>query len=143
MKNLIGKKVRGFKFDSRDHCVWFVTLEEYIGRVGVIDQYLDMVNVFIVKYGEDCLLYPAELIEQHIVDEEDTLTPQGKAQELVNKYWGKGITNDKEIAKQCALMAIRFAEKIMAEYGRETHELQNMDRFFHDLEQVKTEIEKL
>lgn len=45
--------------------------------------------------------------------------------------------------KQCALMAIRFAEKIMTEYGRETHELQNMDRFFHELEQVKTEIEKL
>lgn len=142
MKNLIGKKVRGFKFDSRDHCVWFVTLEEYIGRVGVIDQYLDMVNVFIVKYGEDCLLYPAELIEQHIVDEEDTLTPQGKAQELVNKYWGKGITNDKEIAKQCALIAvdeiILILTKLNPEYEEKT--------YWHPIDyykQVKTEIEKL
>jgi hypothetical protein len=69
MKNLIGKKVNGFKFESRDHCIWFSTLEEYIGRVGVIDEYLDMVNVFIVKFGEDCLPYPAELIEHHIIDE--------------------------------------------------------------------------
>ena len=34
------------------------------------------------------------------------MTPKEKAKELVNKYWGKGITNDKEIAKQCALIAV-------------------------------------
>ena len=87
MKNLIGKKVRGFKFDSRDHCVWFVTLEDYIGRVGVIDQYLDMVNVFIVKYGEDCLLYPAELIEQHIVDDYSTKTVEPIIAEILQAYF--------------------------------------------------------
>ena len=116
-------------------------MEDYIGRVGVIDEYLDMVNVFIVKYGEDCLLYPAELIEQHIVYEEEALTPREKAIELVDKF--EDYTLSHMEVKQCALMAIRFAEKIMTEYGRETNELQNMDRFFHDLEQVKTEIEKL
>ena len=35
------------------------------------------------------------------------MTPKEKAKELVNKYWGKGITNDKEIAKQCALIAVK------------------------------------
>jgi hypothetical protein len=87
MKNLIGKKVRGFKFDSRDHCVWFVTLEEYIGRVGVIDQYLDMVNVFIVKYGEDCLLYPAELIEQHIVEDSVSDTNEAIISAILDAYF--------------------------------------------------------
>lgn len=46
------------------------------------------------------------------------------------------------VAKQCALLAVDFAEKIMTEYGSETNELQNMDRFFHDLEQLKKEIEQ-
>ena len=87
MKNLIGKKVRGFEFDSRDHCVWFVTLEEYIGRVGVIDQYLDMVNVCIVKYGEDCLLYPAELIEQHIVEDSVSDTNEAIISAILDAYF--------------------------------------------------------
>ena len=34
------------------------------------------------------------------------MTPKEKAQELVNKFWGKGITNNKEIAKDCALIAV-------------------------------------
>lgn len=34
------------------------------------------------------------------------MTPNEKAEELVDKYWGKGITNNKEIAKQCALIAV-------------------------------------
>lgn len=87
MKNLIGKKVRGFKFDSRDHCLWFVTLEEYIGRVGVVDEYLDMVNVCVVKYGEDCLLYPAELIEQHIVEDSVSYTNEAIVTEIVSAYF--------------------------------------------------------
>ena len=139
MKNLIGKKVRGFKFDSRDHCVWFVTLEDYIGRVGVVDEYLDMVNVFIVKYGEDCLLYPAELIEQHIVEEEDTLTPQGKARELAMRFDRHGETDN---AKQCALIAV---DEILNNFGTLTEGKQHYAACYtiNFYEQVKTEIEKL
>ena len=87
MKNLIGKKVRGFKFDSRDHCVWFVTLEDYIGRVGVVDEYLDMVNVCVVKYGEDCLLYPAELMEQHLIKEVDEIVSLRIVNAIIDEYF--------------------------------------------------------
>lgn len=47
------------------------------------------------------------------------------------------------VAKQCTLLAVDFAEKILTEYGNETNELQNMDSFFRDLEQLKKEIEQL
>jgi len=101
MKNLIGKKVRGFEFESRDHCVWFVTLEDYIGRVGVVDEYLDKVNVCIVKYGDDCLLYPAELIEQHLVEDSVSDTDESIISAIVDAYFnGTSLPQIRESIRQ-------------------------------------------
>jgi hypothetical protein len=58
-----------------------------------------------------------------------------KAKELVNKYWGKGITNDKEIAKQCALIAV---DEIL--HYSKAHGFIELTKFHKE---VKQEIEKL
>lgn len=58
------------------------------------------------------------------------MTPKEKADELVRKYWGKGITNYKGTAKQCALIAVE--------------EVLNKDGYNNDYwKEVKAEIEKL
>jgi hypothetical protein len=35
-----------------------------------------------------------------------TRIPKIEAKRLVDKFWGKGITNEKDIAKKCALMCV-------------------------------------
>ena len=63
------------------------------------------------------------------------MKPKEKTKELVNKYWGKGITNDKEIAKACAKIAVEEIIKI------EKHHIH--DLWVEYWQEVRTEIENL
>lgn len=64
------------------------------------------------------------------------MTIQEKAEELVDKYWLKEITNDREIAKQCALIAVNeilnTVNNLFNTYSQNDYWLQ-----------VKQEIEKI
>lgn len=51
-------------------------------------------------------------------------------------------STEKFNAKACALLAVRFAEQVLTEYGKETDELQNMDRVFAYLEKLANEIKE-
>ena len=77
------------------------------------------------------------------------MTPKEKAQELVNKFWGKGITNNKEIAKDCALIAVDETLNMFIEIH---NKFQDVGLLKFDVEEaatykfwqeVKQEIEKL
>ena len=70
------------------------------------------------------------------------MTPKEKAQELVDKYWGKGITNDKEIAKQCALIAV---DEIINNFGLFSEGKKHYCSYntIEYYEQVKIEIQNL
>lgn len=78
------------------------------------------------------------------------MTHKEEAHELIKKFrpFANGHENDdmfrpsteKLNAKACALVAVQFAEKVLTEYGKETDELQNMDRFFAYLEKLTNEI---
>ena len=70
--------------------------------------------------------------------------PKEKAKELLDKFLphSSGNSNNNE-AKQCALIAVQFAEKQLIEYGNQTFELQNMDATLRDLDTLKTEIQNL
>lgn len=83
-----------------------------------------------------------------------TQPPKEKAKELVDKFKphsrikssGFLVSNEDTLiksAKQCALIAVQFAEKQLIEYGNQTFELQNMDSTFRDLDTLKTEIQNL
>ena len=69
------------------------------------------------------------------------MTPKEKATELVYKYWGKGITNDKEIAKQCALIAVQEILSVIDGLFTEPY-LDSLDEKEY-WQQVRTEIENL
>lgn len=76
MKNLIGKKVRGFKFESRRWYLYDPAMYSYEGEVGEIEEYKDEDEFYKVKFKDDFWYYPAELIEQHLVDHDLTETTE-------------------------------------------------------------------
>jgi len=61
------------------------------------------------------------------------MTSQERAKELLQKFWGKGITNKKEVAKQAALIC---CDEII------NHVIENRDAVLFYREVAK-EIEKL
>jgi hypothetical protein len=65
---LIGKKVRGFKFDV-DNMYYSYLMDKHIGQIGTIINYDDKQKYYDVDFGYKQWAYPAELIEQHLVEE--------------------------------------------------------------------------
>lgn len=72
MKKLIGRKVKGFKFSNVKHneIGYFRSMDECVGCEGEIIKYFDTYNSYLVKFGDNpnTWCYPAELIEQHLID---------------------------------------------------------------------------
>jgi hypothetical protein len=68
MKNpqeLIGRKVRGFKFDSHRYVG---SMSLHIGDIGTIISFKD--GYYLVQFRVNCWNYPTDQIEAHLVDEE-------------------------------------------------------------------------
>jgi hypothetical protein len=65
---LIGKKVKGFKFDS-GKVFYCYLMDNKIGKIGKIIEYHKQYNAFEVDFNGKTWSYPAELIEQHLVKE--------------------------------------------------------------------------
>lgn len=70
MKNLIGKKVRGFKFESMKYndLHYGTEMDNHIGEIGTIKD--SDKEVASVQFKSDWWRYPASLIEQHLVEED-------------------------------------------------------------------------
>jgi hypothetical protein len=87
MKDLRGKKVRGFKFSDFYKCGYNKKMDIHDGQIGTIIGIRGNNNSYRVNFGDDYWDYPAELIEQHLV--EDTIDRDVLRQELekfVNYY---------------------------------------------------------
>jgi hypothetical protein len=68
--NLIGKKIKGFKFDDDKYKYGYTDkMDKHIGVVGIIKEYTQGLNAYLVDFENEDWLYPAELIEQHLVEE--------------------------------------------------------------------------
>ena len=75
-EELIGKKVRGFKFDNGKYCNldYAINMDDYIGKEGVIIEYDSGFNSYGVRFEDGMSYhYPAERIEHHLVVEEPTI----------------------------------------------------------------------
>lgn len=73
MKNpqeLIGRKARGFKFESNQNVGYSKLLDNQIGKVGVIKKVYDDNTVRVLFEGKINFFYPADQIEAHLVDDE-------------------------------------------------------------------------
>jgi hypothetical protein len=74
MKNteqLIGRKVRGFRFKNNKKIHYIDELMmNCVGKVGVITKYNEYLDAFIVDFNGEKWGYPVDQIEAHLVDEE-------------------------------------------------------------------------
>lgn len=71
MKDLIGRKVRGFKFEDKKYngLNYCPAMNRFIGEVGIITEVGKANNNYVVKFNNISFIYPAELIEQHLVED--------------------------------------------------------------------------
>ena len=77
-EELIGKKVRGFRFvTERFNAVGYMStkMDKYVGKEGVIEEYNIQFDSYRVKFEDGMSYhYPVERIEHHLVDEENEKT---------------------------------------------------------------------
>ena len=93
MKNYVGKKIRGFRFEyGTDGLGWGKHMEAYIGKVGEVLRQRDDYYV-VVEFDNDNSLYdnaftyPISLIEPHLIEDENSDdTPLVKCGEC-NKHY--------------------------------------------------------
>ena len=75
-EKLIGKKVRGFNFESiTNKCHFVKKMYNYIGKNGTINAYSQFSNSFEVIFEDGVnFYYPADQIESHLVEENEIPT---------------------------------------------------------------------
>jgi hypothetical protein len=69
-KDLIGKKVKGFKFEDTNKICYVNFMDRHIGEIGEITSYNPKSNFYRVDFPNDYWFYPAEEIEKHLVETE-------------------------------------------------------------------------
>ena len=71
MKDLIGRKVKGFRFENGKyyHLNYNESMENHVGEVGDIASYQDHNKSYRVNFNTGSWFYPASEIEAHLVDE--------------------------------------------------------------------------
>jgi hypothetical protein len=81
MKNYIGRKCKGFRFeDETDDTPWGELMEKFIGKVGLIyDQYDNSVRI---NFENDYCYYPIYLIEPYLIPESPEIPQLGEGVEM-------------------------------------------------------------
>jgi len=70
-EDYIGKKVIGFKFDTRVTCGYSPLMEDYIGDVGTIVEWVSGLDVFEVEFEDGAnWYYPADLVIKQLEQKE-------------------------------------------------------------------------
>jgi hypothetical protein len=72
MEQYIGRKIKGFKFENTNDCLYNPKMNSYIGEVGVIRSRFE--NMFIVEYETDFWGYPIDLVIAQLKIQGDTKT---------------------------------------------------------------------
>ena len=81
MKNYVGRKCKGFRFEDRiDGVPWVQPMENFIGKLGLIDeQEDDSVRIGFENYW---WYYPISLIEPHLIPETSEIPQLGEGIEM-------------------------------------------------------------
>jgi hypothetical protein len=92
MKNYIGRKCKGFRFeDGVDGIIWEERMKECMGEIGGIT--LQYTNRVIIQFEYTCWEYPISLIEEHLIPETPEIPQlgEGVAMEVSNDdvEWNK------------------------------------------------------
>jgi hypothetical protein len=69
MKNYVGRKIRGFRFeDDTDGVIWYESMIDNIDKIGeIIEQRKSVVRI---RFDNRHFCYPISLIEPHLIEEE-------------------------------------------------------------------------
>jgi len=78
---MIGKKIRGFKFNSTENQKYNIAMDKYIGEIGIIRERISNGSLR-VSFHDDFFFYPEDLCLQHLV-EDDTPTKDLNLKHLV------------------------------------------------------------
>jgi hypothetical protein len=95
-QELIGRKVRGFKFKGRKGCTFNANMIDVVGLKGEIESYERGLNSFRVRFSDMMSwAYPADQIEAHLVEEQNE-TPTFTKEDLKSFYnigFANGVDN--------------------------------------------------
>ena len=81
MKNYIGRKCKGFRFeDGVDGIIWEERMKECMGEIGGIT--LQYTNRVIIQFEYTCWEYPISLIEPHLIPESPEIPQLGEGVEM-------------------------------------------------------------
>lgn len=87
----IGKQVKGFKFegsgDTTKGLSYNPEMDDYVGKVGFIEEYDKLFNSFIVIFPDDFWRYPADLVIKQLEQKEELV-------EMMEKDKEAGIYDD-------------------------------------------------
>ena len=103
MKNYIGRKCKGFRFeDETDDIPWVQSMEKHIGEIGVIVKQGDF--YVIIEFQSFSWRYPIYLIEPHLIDVDTSLQNVDTSLQNVDTYpeipqLGKGV--EMEVSANC------------------------------------------
>jgi hypothetical protein len=81
MKNYVGRKCKGFRFESgTDGMKWHYHKEKHIGEIGEItNQFKDYVRI---DFSGNFWHYPISLIEEHLIPESPEIPQLGEGVEM-------------------------------------------------------------
>jgi hypothetical protein len=81
MKNYIGRKCKGFRFEDRiDGVPWVQPMENFIGKLGLIDEQED--DSVRIEFENHWWWYPISLIEPHLISETPEIPQLGEDVEM-------------------------------------------------------------
>jgi hypothetical protein len=107
MKNYVGKKIKGFKFEDWTNSVpWNEDMAVYIGEVGLI---LEQHSSFVmVEFDDDKTWgYPISLIEEHLVEEDQQLTIDKELKDLMTEFLSWKKEKEEETYKERQVSEVR------------------------------------
>jgi hypothetical protein len=106
MKDYVGKKVKGFKFNGTNSVSWNEDMEVYIGEVGLI---LEQHSRFVmVEFDDDNVwFYPISLIEDNLVEEDQQLTIDKELKDLMTEFLSWKREKEEETYKERQVSEVR------------------------------------
>jgi hypothetical protein len=113
MKNYVGRKIRGFRFeDGTDGVYWNYYKENLVSKIGAIThQDKTMVKILF----EDChLYYPISLIEPHLIEEEEPEISGLEALFIVHGGWHG--EEQELLYKKCVKIILEHKQRLQSIY---------------------------
>jgi hypothetical protein len=98
MKNYVGRKCKGFRFENgTDRVEWIKGKKKYIGDVGVIKKQSS--GYVTIEFKDDFWDYPISLIEPHLIPETPEIPQLGEGVEMETSQNGISWLKNKVIAQ--------------------------------------------